>query len=97
MPAIDRPYPQCTYNTGNVDAQLALEPLKIHGLSHATNGAPSPPHTTAEKVNRPKFAAEGTTDDWHYFLTHWKDYEEATGVTGKYLIIQLLECCDEKL
>ena len=80
-------YPECAYNTGDANAQLALELLKIHGLSHATNGAPLPPLTTAEKANRSKLAAEGTTDDWHYSLIRWKNYEEATGVTGKSLII----------
>ncbi len=38
-----------------------------------------------------------TSEDWNYFLTRWADYEEATGITGKSVILQLLECCDEKL
>ena len=42
-------------------------------------------------------AAEGTSEDWNYFLTRWADYEEATEITGKARILQLLECCDDKL
>ena len=98
MPAINCPFPECTFNTGDVDAQLALELLKIHGLGHANAGAQTH-HTAAkaEKVNRPTLVMEGTPEDWNYFLTRWADYEEATGITGKTLILQLLECCDEKL
>ena len=60
---------------------------------------PPPPHVTAkvEKVNRPVLVTESTSEDWNYFLTRWADYEEATGMTGKALILQLLECYDEKL
>jgi hypothetical protein len=92
LPIAHCPFPECAFNTGDVDAQLALELLKIHGLAHAIVGA-TPHHATAkaEKVT------EGTYEDWNYFLTRWADYEEATGITGKNLILQLLECCDEIL
>ena len=32
-----------------------------------------------------------------YFLSRWKDYDEATKIAGKELVIQLHECCDENL
>ena len=72
MPGVDCPFPECTYNTGDVDAQLALELLKIHGLAHANTGAQTP-HITAkvEKVHRPTLVADGTSEDWNYFLTRW--------------------------
>ncbi len=72
--------------------------MKIHGYTHANTGV-QPPQITAkvEKVNRPVLVTESTSEDWNYFLTRWADYEEATGITGKSLILQLLECCDEKL
>ena len=35
--------------------------------------------------------------EWSYFLTRWQDYAEATKVTGKDKVVQLLECCDEQV
>ena len=32
-----------------------------------------------------------------HFLSRWNDYVEATKVTGKDEVLQLLECCDEEL
>ncbi len=32
-----------------------------------------------------------------YFISHWNDYVEATKVTGKDKVIQLLEYCDDQL
>ena len=50
-----------------------------------------------EKVKRPTINSSGTSEEWAYFNTRWKEYVEATGVTGKTRVIQLLECCDDEL
>lgn len=50
-----------------------------------------------EKVKRPSVSASGTEEEWHYFTTRWTEYVEATGIKGKELVIQLLECCDDDL
>ncbi|VDI03572.1 Hypothetical predicted protein [Mytilus galloprovincialis] len=50
-----------------------------------------------EKVKRPTVASAGSSEDWTYFVSRWKDYIQATKVSGKDLVIQLLECCDETL
>ena len=42
-------------------------------------------------------SAAGTSADWSYFQSHWKDYVDATKVTGQDKVIQLLEFCDEPL
>lgn len=42
-------------------------------------------------------SAAGSSEKWSYFLTRWQDYAEATKVTGKDKVVQLLECCDEQL
>jgi hypothetical protein len=50
-----------------------------------------------EKVKRPTISSAGTSEDWSYFLSRWKDYTEATKLKGKDEVLQLLECCDEQL
>ena len=46
---------------------------------------------------RPTISAAGTSADWSYFQSRWKDYIDATKVIGRDKVIQLLECCDEPL
>ena len=41
-------------------------------------------------------SAAGLREEWSYFKTRWGDYVEATKITGKDKVIQLLECCDDK-
>ena len=93
MPAIKCPYTDCPYTTDDVEANIAVELLKIHGLSHAA------PQNAAkvEKVSRPSISSGISAADWSYFETRWKEYAEATNIKGKTLILQLLECCDEQL
>ena len=56
------------------------------------------PHTaTAEKVKRPTINPAGTCEEWDYFKQRWEDYKQATRLTGKDVIFQLLECCEESL
>ena len=50
-----------------------------------------------EMVKRPTVSSAGTNEDWAYFQSRWTDYTEATEVTGKDKLVQLLECCDEQL
>lgn len=82
------PIPDCTYATEVVDAALASSLLQIHAKTHEQ------PNSSAkvEKVRRPTISASGTSLEWTYFLTRWSEYEKATGLSGKDLIIQLLEC-----
>ncbi len=93
MSEIECPFPDCSYTTGNVEASVAVELLKIHGLSHAA------PQNAAkvDKVSRPSISSGISAADWNYFETRWTEYVEATNIKGKTLIIQLLECCDEQL
>ena len=83
--------------------QTALRPtlLNIHftGTHQPSNTTSSAQATAAkvEKVRRPTVSVAGSSEEWSYFLTRWQDYKEATKITGKDLIIQLLECCNEEL
>ena len=110
MPVIQCPFPDCVFDTGDVTNELARTLLEIHSAgAHqtASNESNSTPPaapvvaraTTArtERVRRPTISMGGSTEYWSYFQVRWGDYKEATGITGRDLIIQLLECCDEEL
>ena len=108
MPVYRCPFPDCTWNTEDVSDQLAATLLDIHARgAHpptpqplATPALPAPPVLTqsrTEKVKRPSVTTAGTGEDWAYFLARWEEYKAATGVTGRELVLQLLECCDEEL
>ena len=85
---------------------IAAVLLSVHSTGmHITTGPitsttqPQTPTKTArvEKVRRPTVTGGGSSEDWAYFLTHWKDYVEATKIEDKDLIIQFLKCRDEQL
>jgi hypothetical protein len=60
--------------------------------AHASNSA-----AKVEKVKRPTISAAGTHEEWAYFTSRWDEYVAATKITGRDVVIQLLECCDEAL
>ncbi|RLC10819.1 MAG: hypothetical protein DRI57_19860 [Deltaproteobacteria bacterium] len=94
---INCPIDGCPYATPDVEAVVAAALITTHATTHA---AAPPQHVTAarpEKVKRPTISSAGTSEEWSYFQSRWSDYVEATRVTGKDKIIQLLECCDDEL
>ena len=103
MPKYKCPYPECTYETDEAEGQLAATLLSIHSAgahNHTQVGGDSqiqPAKAKVEKVRRPTVSAAGSSEEWSYFETRWADYVEATKITGKDKVIQLLECCDEPL
>ena len=50
-----------------------------------------------DRIRRPTVSSAGSSEEWSYFLTRWQDYKDATQPSGKDVIIQLLECCDDDL
>ena len=101
MPKHRCPYPECEYETEDVNDELAAVLLTVHsnGTHVQTTSQPATQATTAkvEKVRRPTISSAGSSEEWSYFLTRWKDYVEATKLKGKDMVIQLLECCEEQL
>lgn len=94
MPVIKCPVPNCEYETEDLDAVVVAALLTAHTTIHSAGGNIS---AKVEKVKRPTVSAAGSSEDWTYFLSRWKDYVQATKIQGKDLVIQLLECCDESL
>ena len=99
MPKYQCPFPECTYETDDVKDELAAVLLSVHSTGTHTDSPASaaPAAARVEKVRRPTVSAAGSSEEWSYFLTRWQDYVEATKVTGKDRVVQLLECCDEQL
>ena len=94
MPTVQCPIPDCTYETGEHDAAIVAALLTAYSMTHAHAS-----HSAAkvEKVKRPTISAAGTHEEWAYFTSRWDEYVAATKITGRDVVIQLLECCDEAL
>ena len=97
MPVIACPIPNCTYVTDDVDAITAVALLNTHAITHAPTPSTHAAAAKVERVKRPTVTSAGSSEEWDYFLVRWRDYVEATKVTGKGRTIQLLECCDAQL
>ena len=95
MPKQSCPYPNCDFSTGDVTDDLASTLLKLHADGYHTK--PVQQTAKVESVRRPIINAAGTSEDWSYFITRWKDYKTATKISGIDMVIQLLECCEEDL
>ena len=87
--------PLCDYETDDVSGTIAAVLLSTHAISHQPGVTAS--SAKVERVKHPVISSAGTSEDWNYFLSRWNDYVEATRVTGKDEVLQLLECCDEEL
>ena len=96
MPEIACPIEGCPYKTPDVEGVVAAALITTHAtthMSHAGDGTSA----KVDKVKRPTISSAGTSEEWAYFTSRWTDYVEATHITGKDKVIQLLECCDEQL
>ncbi|GFO05272.1 RNA helicase [Plakobranchus ocellatus] len=47
------------------------------------------------EVKRQVVSPSRTSEEWTYFVQRWSEYKQATRRTGKDIIFQFLECCDE--
>ena len=100
MPAVPCAFRDCDFVTMDASDNLAITLLQMHCTDVHT--PPTTPTNTlssvkAEKVRRPTISSAGSSEEWSYFLTRWGDYKEATNITGKDIILQLQECCDDDL
>ena len=91
------PIPNCTYATDDVVAIIAVALLNTHAIIHVPTPSTNAAAAKVERVKRPTVTSAGSSEEWEYFLVRWRDYVEATKVTGKDGTIQLLECCDDQL
>ena len=94
MPVIDCPFPDCDYQTQDGTEALAVVLLQMHATAvhPPTTSSTTAAAVKIDKVRRPTVSIGGSSEDWSYFCTRWQDYKDATKVTGRDLVIQLLEC-----
>ena len=95
MPKVKCPIPGCDYETEDLDAVIVAALITAHTTTHSPAGAATA--AKVEKVKRPVISAAGTSEEWSYFESRWADYVDATKITGRDKVEQLLECCDEQL
>ena len=95
----------CDYKTPALPTEFAFRQMDNHRAdAHPIVAAATanPPATTPaaprpEKVQRPCFDVDQTTEKWQYLNTRWTNYKNATQLTGESVTIQLLEACSENL
>ena len=93
----------CDYTTPALPYEFAFQQMNTHRAdSHITpnnnvafNTAQNIPKP--EKVGRPSFDLDQSTEKWEYFKTRWDTYKTATALTGTNIQIQLMETCSEPL
>ena len=87
--------------TEDVKDEPAVVLLTVH-----SNGTPVTPPVTllalssaaeGKKVCHPTISSSSSSEEWPYFLTCWHENVEATKLTSKDKVLQLLERCDKKL
>ena len=97
MPEVACPIAGCEYKTPDLDASIVAALIKAHSATHPPVAAAPVAAAKIEHVRRPTISAAGTSADWSYFQSRWKDYVDATKVNGPDKVTQLLEFCDEPL
>ena len=96
MPTVQCPFPNCPYVTPDLDPSVVAALLTTHAMVHSQ--APQARSTTKPKeYERPTITLGGSTEDWAYFLTRWKEYCDGTKIIGQDRVLQLLECCESQL
>ena len=88
MPAVECPIPGGTLKIDDLDAIIVAALLNAHSATHSLNLGAS---AKVEKVKRPTVSAAGSSEEWSYFESDWKDYVDATKITGQDKVVQLLE------
>ena len=93
----------CHYNTPlGAEMPAMLEFLKLHtqqahpATVETGNQGPRPT-TKVDKRPRPEINEEMSEHDWRFFLSEWKDYVRATGVSEQNLLDELWSCMSPDL
>ena len=91
MPVVECPVTSCNFTTADLGEDLVKTLLNIHFQdAHPTPQSTPAATNAAEKIKRPSIEVGGTAADWNYFVTRWNEYVEATNVTGKARVLQLV-------
>ena len=102
MPSVDCPFTGCTYNTGENDAAILVELLKIHTLDKHPAPVQNQPPTIGNlqkppKLARPSIAKGLTEEEWNTVERKWEIFKSSTNIPPTQLSTQLWQCCTEEL
>ena len=87
--------PLCPYETDDLDAQFAIELLKIHAISHSQNQVPNPP--PQPKLERPRIDVGVEVEVWNGFMRRWEAFKAGSGITDSTAPMQLFQCATDAL
>ncbi|CAC5364086.1 unnamed protein product [Mytilus coruscus] len=76
MPVVKCPVPDCQYETDDVDAVVVAALLTTHATDHSA-AASAIVSAKIEKLKRPTDSSAGSSENWTYFVSRWKDYIQA--------------------
>lgn len=98
MPNVKCSISGCSFSTGENDATIVVELLKLHALEHAA------PHTAQDanrqkppKLIRPTIAKGLSEEEWNTVSKKWTIFKNSTSIPAAQLSTQLWQCCDEEL
>ena len=80
MPEVSCPIAGCEYKNSELDASIVAALITAHSVTHPPVAADPVAAAKIERVRRPTISAAGTSADWSYFQSRWKNYVDATKV-----------------
>ena len=101
MPVVPCPVDGCDYQTGDFEASIAVELLKIHASTHA-NQPPAPAAVSNDRQKPPKLSpptiSRGTTEEeWGIIKRKWSIYKASMNIPLAQVATHLWQCCDDDL
>ena len=98
MPNVKCSITGCNFSTGENDAAIVVELLKLHALGHAaTAPAPDANRQKPPKLNRPTIVKGLSEEEWNTVSKKWEIFKSSTNIPAAQVSTQLWQCCDEEL
>ena len=94
MVKLQCPIPGCTYETVDGTEGIAIALLAAHTPVHTSAAAT---YATGPKLERPRFNASITLEEWNIFQRRWDVFVAGTGIDPTNSSQQLFQCASEEL
>lgn len=100
MPAIECPFTDCNYTTGETSEPIAIALLNAHVIIHSNNNArPAANNSRVKgpKLERPKIDSGVSTEKWNAFVRRWETFRAGSDIDDASSSLQLFFCAGESL
>ena len=99
MPKIKCPFPECTYETSDLEAGIITAELNIHALTHQHASQPSPAvmRQKPPQIDRPRVSRGSSEEEWHIFTKKWALFKSGSNIPQDQITTQLWHCCESDL